>query len=70
MVLLSDNMSSPSLNLFNQANHDSRGVLKFAFQYAPFCVLNHSTLLARFYSLQCMGHFMGEEIILFRFLNG
>ena len=45
-------------------------VLKFAFQYAPFCVLNHSTLLARFYSLQCMGHFMGEEMILFRFLNG
>ena len=61
MALPLGNMSNPSSNLFNQGNHDSRGVLKFALQCAPFCMLNQATLLARFYSVKCMGHFVGRR---------
>ena len=33
--------------------------VKICTSMCTFCVLNHSTLFARFYYVQCMGHFVG-----------
>ena len=37
------------------------GPVKICTSVCTFYMLNHSTLLARFYSIQCMGHFMGKR---------